>query len=158
MNQLFTIGHSSHAAEYFVGLLVQHKITAICDVRSFPMSRRNPQFNRETLKPFLKKNGIAYVFLGKELGARSDDPRCYENGRVQYHRLAETRTFYEGLARVRRGLHDYRVALMCAERDPITCHRMVLVCRYLRSPGLSIGHILSDGSVESHCAAAAERR
>lgn len=152
MKHLFTVGHSSHTAEHFLGLLLRHEITALCDVRSFPWSKRNPQFDRENLKPLLKESGISYVFLGKELGARTDDRTCYENGRVQYHRLAATQAFRDGIHRIQLGMEQHRIALVCAERDPITCHRMVLVCRHLRSPEVRIGHIRANGSLESHAA------
>ena len=79
---VYTIGHSTYGAEHFVSLLKQHGVTAVCDVRSKPYSRMNPQFNRETLKQILRANGIAYVFLSEELGARSKDASCYEKGKV----------------------------------------------------------------------------
>ena len=79
----------------------------------------NPQFNREELEKALPAHGVAYRFLGKELGARSDDLACYEGGRVQYKRLAETELFKQGIDRVIRGMNEgFRVALMCAEKDP----------------------------------------
>ena len=90
---IFTVGHSAHEVARFVDLLARHGVEAVADVRSMPYSRRHPQFNRETLKESLKASGIAYVFLGKELGARSTDPDCYENGRVQFRKLAATRLF-----------------------------------------------------------------
>ena len=84
---VFTIGHSTHPQERFIALLEQHGITALGDVRSRPYSQFNPQFNREELEKALGEHGIAYRFLGKELGARSDDPSCYEGGKVQYARI-----------------------------------------------------------------------
>jgi uncharacterized protein (DUF488 family) len=150
MNELYTIGHSTHAIERFIELIRMHRINAVCDVRSSPYSRYNPQFNRENLQPELKRHGIAYVFLGKELGPRSDDPGCYEDGKVCYDRLAQTHLFQEGLKRVRQGMASYRVALMCSEKDPATCHRTILVCRHLREEGTQIRHILEDGSVEEN--------
>src|SRR6266496_4132642 len=80
---VLTIGHSSHPIERFVALLRQHGVTAVADVRSAPYSRHQPQFNKDLLQRSLKDAGIAYIFLGKELGARSEDRSCYENGRVQ---------------------------------------------------------------------------
>src|SRR5689334_19227939 len=100
---VFTIGHSTHKQDRFINLLSQHGITALCDVRSKPFSRMNPQFNRDELKQALKASGMAYVFLGKELGARSEDPACYENGKVQYDRLAHTELFQQGIDRVQEG-------------------------------------------------------
>jgi uncharacterized protein (DUF488 family) len=133
-----------------------NSISAIADVRSCPYSRMNPQFNQEPLKTQLQMAGIAYAPLGWELGARSDDRSCYENGKVQYDRLARTPLFRAGLKRLLEGVQTHRVALLCAEKDPITCHRMVLVCHELRREPLDIFHILADGSLESN--AEAERR
>jgi uncharacterized protein (DUF488 family) len=150
---LFTIGHSTHTLEHFVNLLTKHGVQAVGDVRSVPYSRRNPQFNREPLTKQLQATGIAYVFLGKELGARSNNPACYIDGKVQYKCLAEEPDFREGIRRLKKGIDTFQVALMCAERDPLTCHRTLLVCRELRSPDLEIEHILSDGAIETNIAA-----
>ncbi len=149
---VFTIGHPNHSIARFIELLKGASITAVADVRSSPFSRHNPQFNREALKAELKRSGIRYEFLGHELGARSKDPAVYENGRVRYDRLAATELFAEGLTRVRIGAKHYRIALMCAEKEPLDCHRTVLVARALAEKGLEVSHILADGSVEPHAA------
>lgn len=151
--QIFTVGHSTHSLERFIDLLQKAGITATADVRSSPYSRFNPQFNREVLEKRLKEQGIAYVFLGRELGARSDDPSCYEKGRVRYDRLARTEVFQIGLQRVRKGAESHRIALMCAEKEPLECHRTLLVSRALEAQGVSVSHILADGRLESHSAA-----
>lgn len=156
MHQLYTIGHSTHTIERFIALLGMNRVSAICDLRSSPYSRFNPQFNRETIYNELQANKISYVFLGKELGPRSDDPACYTDGKVQYNRLAETAIFQQGLKRLKEGMKSYRIALMCAEKDPITCHRTILVCRHLRSKDIEIMHILENGDLETH--REAERR
>jgi len=148
--KIFTIGHSTYTLETFIEILKGQSISALCDVRSSPYSRYNPQFNRETLQAELKRHTISYVYLGKELGPRSDDPGSYEEGRVQYNRLAKTALFQEGIERLKEGMKSFRIALMCAERDPIACHRTILVCRELEKEGIAIGHILEDGSVEDH--------
>ncbi len=150
MAELYTIGHSTHTIDRFIELLSIHEITAVCDVRSDPYSKFNPQFNHKTLQTELKRHGIAYVFLGKELGPRSDDPDCYVKGKVDYNRLSQTELFQEGLRRVRQGMKSYRIALMCAEKDPVMCHRTILVCRRLRAEGMRIRHILDDGSIEEN--------
>lgn len=147
---LYTIGHSNHSLEKFKQLLSAHRIEVVCDVRSSPYSAYNPQFNREPLQEALTRAGTLYVFLGKELGARSDDPRCYDKGKVQYHRLARSALFQQGLMRLHNGMETYRVTLMCAEKDPLMCHRTILVCRQLRSEDLDIHHILEDGALESN--------
>ena len=145
-----TIGHSTHSLEAFLALLQKHGVTAIADVRSAPFSRFNPQFNKDALERSLKAVGIKYVFLGRELGARSDDPSCYENGRVQYGRLARTELFRSGIERVIRGAQEQRIALMCAEKEPLECHRTLLVARALDEQGIAVAHILSDGRLETH--------
>ena len=149
-DSVFTIGHSTHPQERFIALLHQHGITALCDVRSTPYSRVNPQFNREDLKEALRRSGIKYVFLGKELGARSEDPAFYEHGRVQYDRLAHSDLFRRGLERVQEGMKKYRLALMCAEKEPLDCHRTILVARHLAALGFDVRHIHADGKLESH--------
>lgn len=150
MLELFTIGHSIHSVERFVDLLKMHGVTALCDVRSSPYSRYTPQFNRESLKDELAKHRIIYLYLGAELGPRSSDPTCYENGKVQYNRLAGKDLFQQGLGRLRKGMTTHRIALMCAEKDPLTCHRMLLICRNLRGDDIVIRHILEDGSLEDN--------
>jgi uncharacterized protein (DUF488 family) len=147
---VYTIGHSTHPLERFIALLQRHEITAIADVRSKPYSRINPQFNREDLKSALRSQGIVYVFLGKELGARSEDLSCYHEGRVLYGRLAQTGPFHQGIERVREGAQKYRIALMCAEREPLDCHRTILVARHIVAEGAEVKHILGDGRLERH--------
>ena len=101
----------------------------------------------------LKTHGIAYVFLGKELGARSNDPACYEDGRVKYRLLAKTTLFRSGIERIRDGSNRRIIALMCAEKDPLDCHRTILVARELVGNGAVVAHLLANGQVESHRAA-----
>lgn len=147
---LYTVGHSTHTAQKVIDLLRLHGVTAVADVRSSPYSRRNPQFNRESFSDVLRNCDITYVFLGRELGARSEDPGCYCGGKIQYDLLARTHLFQAGLDRVTRGMNTHRVALVCAEKDPLTCHRAILVCRHLVTRGITVRHILEDGSIEGH--------
>jgi uncharacterized protein (DUF488 family) len=148
MHNLLTIGHSTHSWEQFHALLTRHNVDAIADVRSSPFSARMPQFNREPLKILLRTAGIHYVFLGEELGARRAEPECYVEGVARYERIATTAAFVSGLTRIRNGLGRFRIALLCAEKDPLECHRTILVCRHLRGAA-GIQHILPDGSLES---------
>lgn len=154
-NLVYTIGHSTHSTERLINLLVRHGITAVADVRSQPYSRTNPQFNREALQANLKDAEIAYVFLGRELGARTEDPSCYVRGRVQYDRLARTDLFRQGIQRILTGMSTHQIALLCAEKDPLVCHRTILVGRHLVAQGVSLIHILETGELESHDSAVA---
>lgn len=150
MSVLFTLGHSNHPIEAFVGLLKQHEVTALADVRSHPYSRHFPQYSQQALKATLASEKIAYVFLGKELGARSENPACYRLGKVQYDLLANEPQFGAGLQRLRAGMERHNIALMCAEKDPLECHRAVLVARRVHESGVPVEHILADGRLESH--------
>ena len=149
-HEVLTIGHSNHTIERFIELLCQHRVTAVADVRSSPYSKIHAKFNREALAAALKQEGIAYSFLGKELGGRPADKTCYEHGRVQYRRVAATPIFRSGLDRILAGVQSYRIALMCAEREPIECHRALLVAPELEKAGITVLHLHIDGRTESH--------
>ena len=149
---IFSVGHSDHTIGRFIELLSTHRISAIADVRSMPYSRFHPQFNRDQLQAALLARGIRYVFLGDELGARRSEPQCYVKGKARYELIARTQKFQEGLNRLREGMDSHLIALMCAEKDPITCHRAILVTRHLRSFDTSICHIHSDGGTEAQAA------
>ena len=127
-----------------------HAITAIADVRSSPYSKYSPQFNIDVLQSELNKNGIKYVFLGKELGARSEDDKCYVGDVVSYEKLSNTIAFQNGIRRLEDGCGRYTIALMCSERDPIECHRAILVSKVLEERGAEINHILGNGELEAH--------
>jgi uncharacterized protein (DUF488 family) len=150
MTAIYTIGHSNHEFDDFLNLLRLHGITAIADVRSYPVSGRFPQFNKGEVKSRLLDTGIRYVFLGEALGARPRDRDCYDKGVVDFDRVRQTKLFVDGLESLRRGAMDYRICLMCAERDPADCHRTWLVAQTLHDAGAKINHILADGSSLSH--------
>jgi uncharacterized protein (DUF488 family) len=147
---LFTIGHSNHELERFLGLVKKAGITAIADVRSQPYSRRLPQYTRAELELALQRHGIAYVYLGHELGGRPEDTDYYDaDGRVDYERVRRTYLFQEGLERLARGLERYRIALFCAEEDPLDCHRGLMIGPAVVERGLLPIHLRGDGSQES---------
>lgn len=152
MNPLYTIGHSTHDWEHFVHLLQLHRVEVLGDVRSMPYSRFMPQYNRESLTGGLARYGIKYVFLGQELGARRSEPECFVNGKVIYDLVAKTPVFQRGLERLRIGIAKYRVAIMCAEKDPLECHRTILVAHYAKAFA-EVSHILADGTLETHARA-----
>ena len=150
---IFTIGHSTHPQLNFADLLHRHNVEVVADVRSQPYSRFHAQFNREELRHFLQQQGISYLFLGDELGARSKDPSCYSNGKVQYDRLVRTTDFQVGISQLDNASRISRLALMCAEREPLECHRTLLIARHLFDRGWNVCHIHADGSLEDHAAA-----
>lgn len=147
---IYTIGHSRHNIEDFIKLLQMNDINCICDVRSMPYSKFAEQFNQKNLKDELKKNNIEYLFFGDEFGARRKEPDLYTNGKVDFEKVACDSKFINGIKRIEKGvIKGYKIALMCAEKDPIECHRTILVARNLDLNGFEVNHILDDGSIIS---------
>ena len=148
--EILTVGHSNHPEAKFIDLLRTHDVSAVADVRSTPFSRFSPQFSKDALREALREAGVGYVFLGRELGARSSDPSCYVDGQVRYPLLAQTQLFRQGIDRLLRGAQEERIAVMCSEKEPLDCHRTVLVAAALVEAGVAVRHILADGRVETH--------
>jgi uncharacterized protein (DUF488 family) len=147
---LFSIGHSNIAADRFVGMLAAAGVGAVADVRSIPFSRRFPWFSAKNLAERLSAAGIDYEAFGQALGGRPDDAKLYCDGVADYEAMARLPAFRAGLDRVQAMAGRGRVCLMCAEREPLDCHRCLLVARAFAERGLTIGHILHDGTVEAH--------
>jgi uncharacterized protein (DUF488 family) len=145
--QVFTIGHSTISYERFHALLCLHRVNVVADIRTSPFSRHVPQFNRDNLQRELRSSSVKYVFLGDELGGRPKDKGLFLNGVADYERMAQTIEFARGIARVVEGAKSYRIALMCAERNPLDCHRCLLVGRALYEGGMKVHHILGDGQL-----------
>jgi len=158
LKRLHTIGYYSFGIDELAKALLRHGVNAVADVRSVPFSKYKPEFNQGQIEGGLQAHGIGYVFLGKELGVRSDDGTCYvpikagREERVDFCKLAESALFKSGMERLVRGMERYNVALLCAEKDPLMCHRALLVCRQVKvvAPGAEIWHVLADGKVEHH--------
>lgn len=147
--EIFTIGHSNHTGDEFLALLRAHSIQTVADVRSSPYGR-NRHFDREFLAAALSEAGIEYLFLGRELGARRDEAAAYVGDRADYDLIAGLPQFQAGIARLLELAPRRRVALMCAEKEPLDCHRTILVSRRLAAAGFSVRHILADSGLENH--------
>jgi uncharacterized protein (DUF488 family) len=145
--EILTIGHSTLSYEHFLDLLRRFEVTAIADVRTAAYSRHSPQFNKDALRDELRQAGVAYVFLGEELGGRPKDKQFFRNGVADYEKMARRSQFLKGLERVMEGSKNHRIAMMCSEHDPLDCHRCLLVGRALHEIGVTVRHILSDGAV-----------
>ncbi|MEQ1829882.1 MAG: DUF488 domain-containing protein [Pirellula sp.] len=148
---LFTVGHSNHSEERFLGLLERHSIQVLADVRTQPFSRYTPHFNRESLQDSLRLKRMKYLFMGDQLGGRPIGEQFYDaDGHVLYYRLADADFFLKGLERLQQGIQTFRVAMMCSEEDPSVCHRHRLVAKVLRQRGVPIQHIREDGRLDSY--------
>ncbi|MCK5719286.1 MAG: DUF488 domain-containing protein [Thiomargarita sp.] len=150
MNQIFTIGHSTDTIERFIEYLECYQIDTIVDVRSVPYSRFVGQFNQEQLSIFLKKKNIIYIPMGNNLGARYEEKELlFEEGKVDFSKVVTTKRFQEGIDRVESGIKkNYKIALMCSEKNPIECHRFSLVANYLHKRGYLVNHIVGKDIFE----------
>ncbi|MDD4738287.1 MAG: DUF488 domain-containing protein [Candidatus Pacebacteria bacterium] len=150
MNKIYTIGYASYSLKEFIAVLKKYGINAVADVRTTPYSQFKPEFNKDVMAKELKSNRIYYVPLGKECGARPDNKSCYVNDQVNFDILAATDLFYHGIQRLRNGTERCVIGIMCAEQDPIQCHRYILVARELSKhyPEIEIVNILPNGKIE----------
>jgi uncharacterized protein (DUF488 family) len=147
---VLTVGHSHHELPRFLELLRLAGLRTVADVRSQPVSRRHPHFSRPELEPALKASGIAYVFLGDLLGGRPSQPSLYDDeGRVDYERLRATESFQRGLERICQRQESHHIALLCAEEDPLDCHRGLMIAPALVERGIRPAHLRGDGRIES---------
>ena len=146
---IYTIGHSNHDIETFINLLTESKIDMVVDVRSAPFSKMYPHFNRDPLQTALKDKNIGYLFLGDSIGGRSRSRSDYKDGQVVYARLAAKDEYKATIKRVLDGSAKFQIALMCSEKEPLDCHRTLLVSQSLSLLGVQVAHIHADGQIES---------
>lgn len=146
---IYTIGHSNVLCDHLRDHLTRHEIEVVADVRSSPFSRYVPHFNADVLAAYFKRLGVAYVPMGAQLGGRPDDERFLDDdGHVRYDLLADSEPFREGIARLRKGMRERKISLMCSEEDPQICHRSLLVGRVLRQHGVQVLHMRHDGRLQ----------
>jgi uncharacterized protein (DUF488 family) len=149
---LFTIGHSNISSERFIAMLGAAEVTAVADVRSVPNSRWCPWFSAKALAESLPRAQSTYTMMGDTLGGRPRDGRLFRDGVVDYEAMAVQPEFIASLDRLTEEAARSRICLMCSEREPLDCHRCLLVARSLAERGLAVGHLLHDGSIEPHAA------
>ncbi|MBV9281131.1 MAG: DUF488 domain-containing protein [Chloroflexi bacterium] len=145
---LLTLGYGKRSIAEAIGLLEGHGVRFLVDVRSVPWSRHHPDFSQNALKGHLAARGIAYVFMGEELGGRPRDPDCYdEKGRVDYEACRRRPAFRQGIRRLRTAWElGQRVALLCSESRPQDCHRSKLLGVALAEEGIVVMHLDEDGT------------
>jgi uncharacterized protein (DUF488 family) len=151
---IYSIGHSNHDLDAFIGLLRPYQVDTVVDVRSHPYSRWVPAFNREGLSRALEEAGLAYLFMGDTLGGRPSDPSFYDpgeaEGRPNYDRIAGAPSFRAAIEELLDLARTGVVAMMCSEGDHQGCHRALLITPSLLALGARVIHIQPDGrSVEA---------
>lgn len=150
-SKVYSIGYSSFNQDEFIEVLKSHQIDCLIDVRSNPFSQYHVDYNKNTISDTLNKNGILYRNYKTEFGARQDDKSFYcKEGYLDFERFIASPQFHEGISKIKAGIDlGYRFCLMCAETDPINCHRSIMVGRGLLQSGIIVSHILKSRSSES---------
>jgi uncharacterized protein (DUF488 family) len=151
---IWTVGHSTKSAEEFGRLLQSQEIETLVDVRSFPGSRRYPQFNKESLSEFLLELGIKYAHASALGGRRRPRPdshnTAWHNASFRaYADHMETEEFEKGVTSLLELASQGRTAIMCAESLWWRCHRS-LIADYLKAKGIVVAHILDEKKRELH--------
>ena len=154
LKPLYTLGHSILDIEHFTAHLKDHGVELVVDVRSTPQSARMPHFSVPAFEKLLQAEQFDYLFLGEELGGRPDDADAYRpNGLVDYRARRKSYAFQAGLNRLERELEGRTVVMMCAEEDPLECHRLLMVCPELTQRGIFPSHIRKGSRIETQEAA-----
>lgn len=149
---VYTIGHSTHTSEYFLDLLKEYSVNCVIDVRSVAASWFNPQYNKKPLSGFLKQNHIIYLHFAEEFGARQTDPELLDSdGKVDFEKVHKSQNFKRGVGRLRMGIEKgFTIALMCAESQPLDCHRFSMISIALKNEGFEVWHILKNKTLISN--------
>ncbi|MBQ6630794.1 MAG: DUF488 domain-containing protein [Romboutsia sp.] len=147
--EIFTIGHSNYNVEKLIDMLRYYNINCVVDIRGTPYSKYNVQYNKETIRNTLIKEGFVYIYMAKEFAAKRDNKESYnKEGYSDFEKVIYEDDFKSGIERLKNGCEKgYRIALLGAMQDPIRCHRSILVGRALVENGFNVKHILDDYSI-----------
>lgn len=153
MNTVYTIGYTSFDIQKFIEVLKKYKISCLIDVRSTPKSSYYKDFDDSNLMPLLKSNGIIYRNYREEFGARQENKEFYSSkGFLDFNVFSQSKQFNDGIDKIRKAQDmGYTICLMCAEKDPINCHRTILIARNLDKKGFYVKHILATEDLCKQC-------
>lgn len=150
---IYTIGYGNRSITHIIELLNKYQISQLVDVRSFPYSKYNSDFNRENLQNSLQNQNIVYTFVGDLLGGRPNDRTCYNNeGQADYSIISQKDFYINGIKLLKEISKYKNTCIMCSEIKPETCHRSKLIGETLFRDGMDILHIDSDngGTLVKH--------
>ena len=152
--RLFTIGHSNRTIDELLGLLCQHGIEVLVDVRSHPYSRHNTQFNQEELREELQQENLSYHWAGRYLGglrSHADESVhvALAEGQRAFADYMLTDAFVQGIAQLLDLAMRNTCIIMCAEKNPAQCHRG-LIADYLSLKGVEVLHLIDQGNIKPH--------
>ena len=149
LNTIYTIGHSIHDWETFLGLLSMHEIEVVVDTRSAPVSRRAAFANKRTMPALLEQEDMSYVYLGDALGGKPSNDDLYgQDGKPDYRKMRSQQSFQAGIETVLELAAQGTIVLMCSEEDPSKCHRHLLIEPAMLQRSVGLMHIRGDGSVQ----------
>jgi uncharacterized protein (DUF488 family) len=150
MQPIYTLGYGQRSIYEFIDLLKQYGIQRLVDIRSHPVSRWNPQFRKNALANWLTDAGIEYVWMGDTLGGKPSDPGLWEGDALNLDVLEAQDWFQESIGELRAMAEGTRIAIMCAELRPQSCHRVWMVGQVLHERGVELRHIDADGKLKTH--------
>lgn len=149
---IYTIGYGHRSGSEFSAILKKFRVEYVLDVRSKPYSKWNEAFDKRNIKATLSREGLKYHYFGDKLGGIPSHQGLYdEHGKTDYEQLRLEPYFQEGILRLLGAIKkQIPVALMCAEQNPITCHRVKLIGReLLQHHNYSLRHIIAEGKIKS---------
>ena len=149
LKNIYTIGYTAFKIDEFISVLKKYNITCVIDVRSLAYSQHYPDYNKEALSRVLKSNGIVYRNYSAEFGARQTE-KCYlsPKGYLDFNKYVKSDRFESGYQKVLTGIdRGYTYVLMCAETDPIDCHRSIMIGREFYKRGFEVKNILKSGEI-----------
>ena len=146
---LYSIGYAGFCIKDFIDLLKCNDIKAVIDVRSIPYSKYYSDYNENKLQELLGKHNIYYRNYAKEFGAQQKDRRYYsDEGFLDFERFTASEIFISGFNKIKTSMEkNYTFVLMCSEKDPLECHRSIMVSRIFYTNGYRIKHLLNNGSI-----------
>lgn len=150
---ILTLGHSVRPQEETLALLQENRVTLLADVRAYPRSRRNPQYNSDAFAAALQDSGIAYRHMRALGGMREPKADSMNQGLAEgfrgYADYMQTPEFEQALSELMSLAVSQQLAIMCAEAKPAECHRS-LISDALSARGAEVRHIIGPGVVEPH--------
>lgn len=146
INKIYTIGYSGFVIDDFIKILKKHEISVVIDVRSNPYSQYHLEYNKENLKKRLKQNRIHYINYFLEFGARQSDKKYYsKEGYLDFELFSKSENFLKGIKKIENSMKkNYVIVLMCAEKDPIICHRAIMISKIFSEKGYRVIHLLPN--------------
>ncbi|MGL5649534.1 MAG: DUF488 family protein [Clostridium sp.] len=149
---IYTIGHSNYSVEKLVEMIKRYGVDTIVDARGTAYSSYNTQYNLNVITENLKKYGITYVYMGKELGAHIGQEELYINeGYMDFKKIAQSKSFRKGIERLKDGVDKgYTICILGAKQNPIECHRFSLVAEELEKEGFEVRNIMHNGEIKSN--------